>query len=177
MSEEDKKNNELRVSIMKPFPDIRLGGRLYFETNPDVADLYGRKDTVSMKDGSTCSRNELILNSVANDRSLQKWTDIIIKIVSGDVKNKCLDILENVIGLDGFSYLSSNTQKILFVKISLDNLLEFIFKTKEGSNSTEESKILANSFIEAMDRIISIQIKVSNVFSQFYELYRNKQQG
>lgn len=172
MDEENK--SYLRVSIMKPFPDIRLGGRLSYEVNPDIEELYGRKDTVEMKDGSICRRNEMILKSVAENIELQKWTEIVLKIVSENIEDNCLSILYKYINKDEVLALSSNNKRIAFVKINLMNLLKFVFSVKKNTSASEAELIVADKFVDAMDRVIAIQIKVSNVFTDFCKLCKEK---
>lgn len=164
-------NNELykrlRVSIMKPFPDIRLGGRLKAEVAENVADLYNGKNTYLLKDGTTGNRNEYVLNQVLSDPVLQEWTDIIFKVsgLESDEYNEISNTIEKI-------HVESLGGDLWFFKVDMRVLLESLYKIDSSESSSELLKAFAKKAVSAMNRVIKMQIDAPFVFTAFYKKYK-----
>jgi hypothetical protein len=164
MIEEKCTNNELRVSVMKPFFDIRVGARFKLECSEEVKDLYGSKDTATMKDGTKVSRNKLIMTTLAENEDCQKWVNILLKVVIPEGT----DIKDEVPNFD--NYFIPNNRKSVYINCNLNELLVWL-KYFDSKSDVEVEKFgrFYNKVFEALDRVIEMQINVPNVFTSFYK--------
>lgn len=164
MSKEKCINNELRVSVMKPFFDIRVGARLKLECSEEVKDLYGSRDVATMKDGTKVSRNKLIMTTLAKDEDCQRWVNILLKVVIPEGT----DIKDEVPNFE--NYFIQKDRKSVYINCNLNELLVWL-KLFDSNTNVELSKFsrFYKKVFEALDRVIEMQINVPYVFTSFYK--------
>ena len=164
MTEEKCVNNELRVSVMKPFFDIRVGARFKLECSEEVKDLYGSRDTATMKDGSKVSRNKLIMTTLAEDENCQKWVNILLKVVIPEGT----DIKDEVPNFE--NYFIRKDRKSVYINCNLNELLVWLkrFDSNVHVDTMKFDRFYKKVF-EALDRVIEMQISVPYVFTSFYK--------
>lgn len=170
MSKEEE--NKLRVSILKPFPDIRLGSRLILESDSNVKNLYAKHDSVVLATGESVGRNKLLMERLAKSELAQEWVNVVFKISGVDDRQK--ELLFSFLS-DESKVITDNKNGVLYINTSLNkiiNLLSYINKNNHDSNGGSVSDSLDSLYFKiktALDRVIEMQIKIPYVFSSFYE--------
>lgn len=151
----NKKDCKIKVSIMRPFQDMKIGARLKLELDNGY-NLYKKNDTAIIN-GEKLSRNKLLTEELLLNPSLQEWCDIIFKIVIND------DVSIDLNKFNGLKMFKNNTY---FVKTSLKDVIDYLLAIENSEDPNEEELFLR--VIEAMDRVINITLDIKNVFTDFY---------
>lgn len=160
-------SNKIRVSIYKPFPDLRLGCRIYCESK-GVRDFQESNHIVFK--GQKFNKIDFYNEVCRRHPELLKFTEVIFKVVSS---KHFKDYIEQSYGnlkvisckepakIDGepedIALLDNPYDKRFYVfwaKLDLEEIIELINRLKGSA-----FEIYANKIVEAIDRVTSKKIE------------------
>lgn len=151
---------KVKISVLKPFPNILLGARLFCELNPSSYTIYSDKKGESIALGEELKRHEVLLDVLKNQckTTFGNYTLIVFKVVN------------NGLNIDTFNKYCLSTvcgdsdPSLCYCSITLGGLVKYLTEEKE---EFENKEFFDKKIVDAMDRIIRIQINVPEVFSKF----------
>lgn len=174
MKEEVKNTKPIvRVSVLKPFPDITLGARIYQRAKAqNPSSLYGERGTAII-DGVVVSRHKLLMDTLFKNKELLNWPVVYLKtFLPEDTLSTFIGSKALVIKRDEATEFGWNEANI---RIELSDMLELLVRLEDSDNYIAQDFFA--KIIDAMNRIIEFQIGIASVFTSFYYKWKESRNG